>query len=77
LFCTGESQLPTDHPRISRTAATVPAAGFRAGLRELYDAARHNRPDEVFAHLRKLVPEYAPTLTQASAATAAPYADDY
>lgn len=77
LFCTGESRLPTDHPRISRAAAAVPAAGFRAGLHELYDAARHNRPDEVFAHLRKLVPEYAPTLAPVPAATPAPYADDY
>jgi FlaA1/EpsC-like NDP-sugar epimerase len=76
LFCTGESRLPTDHPRISRTAATLPAAGFRAGLRELYDAARHNRPDEVFEHLRKLVPEYAPTLTPVPTVTT-PYADDY
>lgn len=77
LFCTGKSRLPTDHPRISRAAAAVPTAGFRAGLHELYDAARHNRPDEVFAHLRKLVPEYAPTLAPVPAATAAPYADDY
>jgi FlaA1/EpsC-like NDP-sugar epimerase len=77
LFCSGESQLPTEHPRISRTAATVPAAGFRAGLRELYDAAGHNRPDEVFAHLRTLVPEYAPTLASVPTATAAPYGDDY
>lgn len=76
LFCTGESRLPTDHPRISRTAATSPVTGFRAGLRDLYDAARHNRPDEVFAHLRKLVPEYAPTLAPVPAAVA-PYADDY
>ena len=36
------------------------AAGFHAGLRELYDAAAHNRPDEVFRHLRRLVPEYSP-----------------
>jgi FlaA1/EpsC-like NDP-sugar epimerase len=76
LFCTGECRLPTEHPRISRTAATVPANGFRADLRDLYDAARHNRPDEVFAHLRKLVPEYSPTLAPVPA-TSAPYADDY
>ncbi len=77
LFATGETRLPTDHPRISRTAATVPAPGFRAGLGELYDSARHNRPDEVFAHLRELVPEYTPTLAPVPTATAAPYADDY
>jgi len=34
---------------------------FRAQLRELYDAAAHNRPDEVLGHLHTLVPEYAPT----------------
>ena len=77
LFCTGESRLSTDHPRISRTDATTPVTGFRAGLRELYDAARHNRPDEVFAHLRKLVPEYAPTLASVPLVPATPYADDY
>ena len=77
LFCTSETRLPTDHPRISRAAATVPAAGFRAGLRELYDAASHNRPDEVFAHLRELVPEYTTTLAPVPMTTTAPYADDY
>ena len=60
--------------------ATPPmrAAGFRSGLQQLYDAANHNRPDEVFAHLRSLVPEYAPTTRLVPAlASAAIYPDDY
>jgi FlaA1/EpsC-like NDP-sugar epimerase len=74
LFGAGEEALPTDHPRISMTRPPQAVAGFRAGLHELYDAAAHNRADEVFRHLRRLVPEYnpAPGLVPAGA----PYADD-
>jgi FlaA1/EpsC-like NDP-sugar epimerase len=75
LFGVGEEALPTAHPRISMTRPPVVVAGFRAGLHELYDAAEHNRPDEVFRHLRRLVPEYSPTPGLVSAG--APYPDDY
>ena len=75
LFGAGEEAKPTDHPRISMTVAPPPPAGFRAGLQELYDAAAHNRPDEVFRHLRRLVPEYSPTPGLVSAC--APYPDDF
>lgn len=78
LFGTGEEALPTDHPRISMTRPARAVPGFRAALRELYDAASHNRPDEVFGHLRRLVPEYSPAPGLVSAATAgAPYPDDF
>ena len=78
LFGTGEEALPTDHPRISMTRPARAVPGFRAALRELYDAASHNRPDEVFRHLRRLVPEYAPAPGLVSAASAgAPYPDDF
>jgi FlaA1/EpsC-like NDP-sugar epimerase len=75
LFGAGEEAVPTDHPRISMTAAPPPPTGFQAGLRELYDAAAHNRPDEVFGHLRRLVPEYSPSPGLVSAG--APYPDDF
>jgi FlaA1/EpsC-like NDP-sugar epimerase len=75
LFGAGEEALPTDHPRISMTRPPRAAAGFRAGLRELYDSAGHNRPDEVCRHLRRLVPEYTPAPGLVSAG--APYPDDY
>ncbi|GAA1601715.1 hypothetical protein GCM10009804_67850 [Kribbella hippodromi] len=75
LFGAGEKALPTDHPRISMTRPPQPVPGFRAGLRELYDAASHNRPDEVFRHLRRLVPEYSPAPGLVSAG--APYPDDF
>jgi FlaA1/EpsC-like NDP-sugar epimerase len=75
LFGAGEEALPTDHPRISMTRPPKAAAGFRADLHELYDAAAHNRADEVFRHLRRLVPEYNPTPGLVSAG--APYPDDF
>jgi FlaA1/EpsC-like NDP-sugar epimerase len=76
LFGDSEEQLPTDHPQISRTRLAQLAPGFRASLRELYDAASHNRADEVFRHLRRMVPEYSPSPGLVSA-MAAPHADDY
>ncbi|WP_157630257.1 nucleoside-diphosphate sugar epimerase/dehydratase [Kribbella catacumbae] len=78
LFGCEEQPLPTDHPRISMTLPPHAIQGFRAGLRELYDAASHNRPDEVFRHLRRLVPEYTPAPGLLSAVTmGAPYPDDF
>jgi FlaA1/EpsC-like NDP-sugar epimerase len=78
LFGVEEEALPTDHPRISMTRPPHILPGFRAGLRELYDAASHNRADEVFQHLRRLVPEYNPAPGLVSAVTAgAPYPDDF
>jgi FlaA1/EpsC-like NDP-sugar epimerase len=77
LFGDGEEILPTDHPRISMTRTAPAGPGFRAKLRDLYDAASHNRPDEVFRHLHRLVPEYnpAPALVPTLVA-ATPYPDD-
>jgi FlaA1/EpsC-like NDP-sugar epimerase len=78
LFGSGEHQQATEHPRISMALPSRPAAGFRARIHELYEAASHNRADEVFAHLRNLVPEYQPTLRlEPALAAAAPYPDDY
>jgi FlaA1/EpsC-like NDP-sugar epimerase len=78
LFGDGEEILPTDHPRISMTRTPSAAPGFRANLRDLYDAASHNRPDEVFQHLHQLVPEYIPAPALVPALVAAtPYPDDF
>jgi FlaA1/EpsC-like NDP-sugar epimerase len=78
LFGREEEALPTDHPRISMTRPPHACPGFRAGLRELYDAASHNRPDEVFRHLRRLVPEYTPAPgLMSTCAAGAPYPDDF
>ncbi|NUR07265.1 MAG: polysaccharide biosynthesis protein [Nocardioidaceae bacterium] len=78
LFGSGEEQVPTAHPRISKARPPLPQHGFRAQLAALYDAADHNRPDEVRDLLRDLVPEYAPTTRLAPAlATASIYPDDY
>lgn len=78
LFAEDEVRQPTEHPRISMATPPVPVAGFRATLHELYEAAFHNRPEEVVEHLRSLVPEYVPTprLVPALADTS-PYPDDY
>ena len=78
LWGLGEECLETDHPRISMTLLPPASPGFRANLRDLYDAAHHNRADEVFGFLRKLVPEYRPAAERACVAiTHVPYPDDY
>ncbi|MGH3444493.1 MAG: polysaccharide biosynthesis protein [Nocardioidaceae bacterium] len=78
LFGHDEDKMSSPHPRIFMARPTAPLPGFRAQLHDLYEAAAHNRPDEVFWHLRGLVPEYTPTprLVPAMASTA-PYPDDY
>ena len=70
--------MPTAHPRISMARPPMRVPGFRSRLQQLYDAANHNRPEEVLGHLRGLVPEYAPTepLVPALAGPAI-YPDDY
>lgn len=87
LFGTGETVLSTEHPRISQVPGALPPPGFRGELRDLYDAAAHNRPDEVVEHLRAMVPEYSPTVRLAPDTVAEPrdkipamaalYPDDY
>jgi FlaA1/EpsC-like NDP-sugar epimerase len=79
LFGDGEHCRPTDHPRISMAMPPAPVPGFRAGLQELYAAAKHNRSDEVVVLLQELVPEYRPTsrLRPVAAVPCAPYPDDY
>lgn len=80
LFGAGEEPTPTDHPRISRAPAAQLSGMFRARLHDLYGAAAHNRPDEVFGHLHGLLPEYAPTPRMTAdlvPVAAGPYPDDY
>ncbi len=78
LFGDGEERVPTSHPRITKALPPMAPQGFRARLQDLYDAASHNRPDEVFAHLHELVPEYTPSAGRAPALISASiYPDDY
>ena len=44
LFGCGEHPEPSSHRRISMTRPVLPAAGFRARLQELYDAAAAQPP---------------------------------
>jgi FlaA1/EpsC-like NDP-sugar epimerase len=76
LFGATEDVEPTAHPRIAKSRPPTTSAWFRARLLDLYDAADHNRADEVRQHLRELVPEYAPSVANRPVA-AAPYPDDY
>ena len=76
LFGSTEDVEPTAHPRIARSRPAKTDEWFQARLLDLYDAAKHNRPDEVREHLRRLVPEYEPAVDQREA-LAAPYPDDY
>jgi FlaA1/EpsC-like NDP-sugar epimerase len=78
LFGDGEDRRPTAHTRISMTRPPMPKPGFRANLQQLYDAATHNRADEVKAQLRDLVPEYLPPAPLERALVGAGiYPDDY
>jgi FlaA1/EpsC-like NDP-sugar epimerase len=74
LFGGAELRTPTAHPRItmSRHPDRIPA--FRAHLRELYDAAGHNRPAEVIGELCALAPEYTPPAVTAGRAETVPSA---
>jgi FlaA1/EpsC-like NDP-sugar epimerase len=78
LFGAGEERLSTDHRRVSMARAMQPIPGFRAKLYDLYDAAAHNRPEEVIDHLRRILPDYTPPrrLMPALVSTT-PYPDDY
>ena len=76
LFGSTEDVEPTAHPRIARSLPAQTDDWFQARLLDLYDAAKHNRPDEVREHLRQLVPEYEPAVNHREA-LAAPYPDDY
>jgi FlaA1/EpsC-like NDP-sugar epimerase len=77
LFGAAEDVEPTGHPRIARSRPPATPPWFRAQLLDLYDAAEHNRADEVREHLRQLVPEYAPARAASARVVAAPYPDDY
>jgi FlaA1/EpsC-like NDP-sugar epimerase len=78
LFGDGEERVPTTHSRITMALPPMRAHGFRGRLQELYDAAAHNRPDEVFEHLSDLVPEYSHSTRRTPVlAGAAIYPDDY
>jgi len=78
LFGDGEQRVSTAHPRITMARPPLRVHGFRSRLQQLYDAASHNRPDEVLAHLAELVPEYSPAPSRAPAlAGPALYPDDY
>jgi len=78
LFGDGEERVATSHPRITKALPPMAPQGFRARLQDLYDAASHNRPEEVFAHLHELVPEYTPSPGRAPALISASiYPDDY
>lgn len=76
LFSEHERPVRTEHPRIFRTEVDPPGRGFHHMLRTLCHAAEANNRDAVRAHLRALLPGYAP-LAPTTPAVAAPYPDDY
>jgi FlaA1/EpsC-like NDP-sugar epimerase len=79
LFADNEERVATAHSRITMALPRLHRPGFRAGLRDLYDAAGHNRPDEVVEHLARLVPGYTPPAGTRPPVLAAAslYPDDY
>ena len=76
LFSEHENPTLTEHPRIYRTDAAPPAAGFYHKLRTLYHAADLNEPGTVRMALRALLPEYQPE-TPTIPAQPALYPDDF
>jgi FlaA1/EpsC-like NDP-sugar epimerase len=76
LFSEHEIPTLTEHPRIYRTDASEPTAGFYHKLRTLYHAAEANDPVTVRMALRALLPEYRPE-TPAIPAQPAMYPDDF
>jgi FlaA1/EpsC-like NDP-sugar epimerase len=78
LFGDGEERTRTPHSRITMARPPLRVHGFRSRLQQLYDAANHNRPDEVVALLGELVPEYSPPPSRVPALVGqALYPDDY
>ncbi len=78
LFGDGEERVPTTHSRITMALPPMRTQGFRSRLQDLYDAASHNRPDEVFSLLSGLVPEYSHCSSRTPVlAGASIYPDDY
>ncbi len=76
LFSEHEIPTLTEHPRIYRTDASEPTAGFYHKLRTLYQAADANDPVTVRLALRALLPDYRPE-TPAIPAQPAMYPDDF
>jgi FlaA1/EpsC-like NDP-sugar epimerase len=59
-FADGEERLPTAHPLVFATRATMPAHGRNEPLTALLDAAAREADDEVRAQMRRILPEYRP-----------------
>jgi FlaA1/EpsC-like NDP-sugar epimerase len=76
LFGVSEDVEPTSHARIAKSRPPTTSTWFHARLLDLYEAAEHNRSDEVREYLRELVPEYTPSVA-ARPVVLAPYPDDY
>ncbi len=76
LFSEQETPVGTEHPRIYRSDASLPARRFHHLLRSLCHAAESNDRDAVRGLLRSMLPDYAP-LVPATPSVAAPYPDDY
>jgi FlaA1/EpsC-like NDP-sugar epimerase len=76
LFSEREEPLPTEHPRIFKVAKLPAIPRFHQRLLTLYHLAERNRPEDVRACLRDLLPDYQPMVPQIPA-QAAPYPDDY
>jgi FlaA1/EpsC-like NDP-sugar epimerase len=63
LFFSAENAVPTGHPKVLRARNAVLAEGLTAGVEELIAAAQEGWADEELkALLRKLVPDYDPSL---------------
>jgi FlaA1/EpsC-like NDP-sugar epimerase len=78
VFSDAEERAPSAHPKIWATRCTMPPADFAPLLESLYAAADDGDAVLTRQLLRKLIPEYEPTLCQETAVSVgAPYPDGF
>jgi FlaA1/EpsC-like NDP-sugar epimerase len=78
LFSAQEERVKTAHPKIWCTRSSPLPRDFQLWLTDLFTAAQANRPDEVFACLEAMLPEYRrPLLKEPASAAVAPYPDGF
>jgi FlaA1/EpsC-like NDP-sugar epimerase len=78
VFSDAEERAPSAHPKIWATRCTTPPADFAPLLGSLYAAADDGDAVLTRQLLRKLIPEYEPTLCPETAVSVgAPYPDGF
>jgi FlaA1/EpsC-like NDP-sugar epimerase len=76
VFSDAETRVPTAHPKVWATRATMVPSELGTGLQRLYAAAADNDDARVVALLHQLLPDYQPTQrVSVTAGMGSPYPD--